>query len=134
MKKLLFSAKPIALDLGLLILRVGFGLSLLLGHGLSKIMNFAKAAHSFPDVLGIGSKYSLLLVVFAEVFCSMLLVLGLASRFALIPLIISMSVAVFLIHKNDPFATKELAVLYLVVFSSLFFTGPGKFSVDENMK
>src|SRR2546428_3405294 len=134
MKKLLFSSKPIALDLGLLILRVGFALSLLLTHGLPKLMHFAEKAQSFPDPLGIGSKFSLLLVIFAEVFCSMLLTLGLGSRFALIPLIISFSVAVFMFYKNDPFATKELAVLYLIAFTALFFTGPGKFSVDENMK
>ncbi|SMO46281.1 DoxX family protein [Solitalea koreensis] len=134
MKKLLFSSKHIALDFGLLLLRVGFGLSLLLLHGLPKIMQFAEKANSFPDPLGIGSKFSLLLVIFAEVFCAMLLTLGLANRFALLPLVINFAVIVFMINKNGAWATKELAVLYLIAFTTLFFTGPGKFSVDANMR
>jgi putative oxidoreductase len=73
------------------------------------------------------------LVVFAELFASILLLAGLASRMALIPLIINMLVAFFIVHAADPFANKELAFLYLIVYIALMITGPGKFSIDYYM-
>ncbi|UKJ05840.1 DoxX family protein [Solitalea lacus] len=134
MKKFLFSVKPIALDLGLLLFRAGFGICMFLLHGLPKLMNFSKYASKFPDILKIGSKYSLLAAIFAEVFCSILLVMGLASRLAVIFLIITMGVAFFIVQKADSLATKEMSLLYLVAFGTLFFTGPGKYSIDANLK
>ncbi|POY36369.1 DoxX family protein [Solitalea longa] len=134
MKKFLFSVKPFALDFGLFILRAGFGIAMFLIHGLPKLMHFSQKASTFPDVLRIGSKYSLIADIFAEVFCSLLLVIGLASRLALFCLIVVMSVAFFMIHKNDPLAGKELDLLYLTAFFTLFLTGPGKYSLDANLK
>ena len=34
-------------------------------------------------------------------------------------------------HGNDPFAVKELAFVYLVVFVLMYIIGPGKFAVDR---
>jgi putative oxidoreductase len=120
---------PLSLDLGLLILRTGAGLALMT-HGWPKLQNFGERAPKFADPFGIGPEISLGLVVFAEFFCSLLLVLGLYARLALIPLIINMGTIVFMVHGSDPFAKKELAVLFLISFVSLFFTGPGKYSID----
>ena len=66
----------------------------------------------------------------AEVVAAILLILGLGTRFVLIPLIITMLVAFFIVHADDPFSKKELALLYLIPFISLFLTGPGKYSLD----
>jgi|SRR5690606_24704631 Predicted membrane protein len=128
MRKFL-SYLPISLDLGLLILRAGAGLALVT-HGWPKLQNFGERASKFADPFGLGPEISLGLVVFAEFFCSLLVVLGVYTRLALIPLIINMATIVFLIHGGDPFGKKELAVLFLVSFGCLFFTGPGKYSVD----
>jgi len=50
---------------------------------------------------------------------------------AMIPMVFTMAVAFFVIHGNDPFATKELAFVYLVVFILMYIIGPGKFAVDR---
>ena len=118
------------LSLGLLLLRVGFGGSMIYGHGWDKLINFSARMESFPDPFHIGSPVSLALVVFAELFCSVFVVAGLATKFAVVPLIINMSVALLFVHFNDPFAKQELATLYLLSAVILLLTGPGQYSID----
>ena len=102
-------------------------------HGLQKLSTFSALSESFPDPLGIGSMASLSLAVFAELFCSLLLVVGFLTPLALVPLIITMVVALFVIHGADPWSKKELAFTYLAVYSGLLFCGPGKLSLDYRL-
>ena len=118
-------------SLGLLFLRVCIGLMMALGHGLGKFANFPQAAISFPDPLGVGHTLSMGLAIFAELLCSVLLVFGLFTRLAAVPLIITMLVAALIIHADDPWQKKEMALLYLVPFVTIFFAGPGNFSMDR---
>ena len=121
--KFLFPSKPEgnAFSLFLLALRILFGV-LLLSHGIQKWTNFSAMSGSFPDPLGVGSTLSLGLAIFGEVFCSVGFIFGAFYRLAM---------AFFVIHGNDPFAAKELAFIYLVVFVLMYITGPGKFSIDH---
>ena len=119
------------LDLGLLILRVGFSVSLVVLHGYGKVGRFLEGSAKFPDPLGIGSSLSLGLAGFAEFLCALAIILGFITRLATIPIIVTMGVAFFIVHGGDPFADRELAFLYLIGFVCLFFTGPGRISVDE---
>ena len=118
------------LDLGLLILRLGGGGFMLFAHGLQKLTSFSEMSAKFPDPIGLGSEFSLVLAIFAEFLCSLLVMLGLFTRLAVLPLCATMFVAAFLVHGSDPFAKKELALLYLVVFVFLALAGGGKFSVE----
>lgn len=117
-------------SVGLLVLRVSCG-GMMLYHGLQKLMAFQKLSGSFPDPIGAGSQLSLALAIFAEFFCSVLVVLGLGTRLASIPIIATMLVALMLIHGNDPWQKKELAAVYLAVFTSLLIMGGGNFSLDR---
>jgi putative oxidoreductase len=74
-------------------------------------------------------------VVFAEVVCALMLVLGLFTRFAALALAITMAVAFFKIHEmklSGP-GSGELALMYLMAYATLFFTGAGKLSIDGNI-
>lgn len=117
-------------SLGLLVLRVGMGI-LMLTHGYPKLMKLLNGNLQFGDPLGIGSELSLVLTVFAEFLCALLIIIGAYTRLAAIPLIIGMSTAAFIVHSSDPFGTKEKAIMYLVVFVTLFITGSGKYSLDR---
>lgn len=117
-------------DVGLLLMRVAFGALMLFGHGLGKLMQYSEKSAVFPDPLGVGSPLSLALAIFAEVVCSLAVVLGLFTRAALVPLMVTMLVAVFIIHADDPWQKKEFALLYLIPYFVLFLTGPGKYSLD----
>ena len=133
MKNWLFSTKPITKDLGLFILRIGVAL-MKLTHGWDKLSNYSTKLLSFSDHLGIGSDLSLQLAILAEFFCAILLTLGLMTRLALVPLMITMMVAGFVAHAADPFPTKEKAFLFLLIFTVLFLLGPGKYSFDGQIK
>lgn len=119
-----------AMDFVLLIVRIAVA-AFMLTHGYPKLMKLLAGGEiQFANPFGLGMYFSLVLAVFAEFFCSILVGLGIGTRLAAIPLIITMSVAAFIAHGSDPFGRKELALLYLVVFVFLLFTGSGKFSVD----
>lgn len=122
-----------ASSLLILAARIAFGLTFL-SHGIAKWMTFEDSSLSFPDPLGIGSMLSFSLVIFAEVFCSVGFIMGALFRLCLIPMIVTMCVAFFVIHANDAFAAKELAFIYLVIFIIMFFTGAGKYSVDAMIR
>lgn len=116
--------------LGLLLLRLVLGGAMIYAHGWGKLTNFGTIAEGFPDPLGVGSSMSLGLAVFAEVFCAAALVVGLLTRLATIPLIVTMAVAFFVVHADDPFARKELAFVYLGGYVALLFKGAGAWSID----
>lgn len=122
--------KDVLNDVGLLLMRLVFGGTMLLGHGYGKFVNYAKVSANFPDPLGLGGATTMALAIFAEFFCAILVVLGLATRLAAIPLILTMASAFFIFHSADAFKDKELALLFLTAFSTLFLTGAGRFSID----
>ncbi len=122
-------------SLGLLLVRVVAGGMMLVGHGWSKLADFSDLAQRFPEPLGLGSSgFSLGLAVFAEVFCAAAVAVGFVTRFAAVPLVVTMAVAAFVIHADDPWAKKELALAYAATFLALIFTGAGKFSVDATSR
>jgi putative oxidoreductase len=114
----------------LLLLRLTLGI-LMIPHGFSKLTKFTTVVKEFPDPIHLGATVSLTLVIFAEFFCAVLLVAGLMTRLVVIPLIITMGVAVFMIHNNDFFGEAEQATLYLAGYLVLLVAGPGKVSMDR---
>lgn len=119
------------ISIAILILRVAIG-GMMLTHGFGKlIMLFGHGPILFPDPMGVGSTMSLVIAVFAEVFCSLFLILGIATRLSAISLSVTMSVAAFIVHANDGFAVKEMALLYLLIYVVIAIVGAGKYSVDN---
>ena len=121
-------ANRYGVSLFLLAMRVFIGM-LFMMHGLDKAVNFNILVGNFPDPLGIGPFATLLLVVFAELFCAIFFIFGLLYRIIMIPMIIAMAVAFFGIHHSD-MTQGELAFLYFVIFILMYIAGPGRFSLD----
>jgi len=118
------------LNILLLVLRLAIA-ALMIRHGLPKLSRLLEGGEiQFANPIGLGPGISLALVVFAEFFCSILIGIGLGTRLASIPLMITMFVAAFIAHIADPFAKKEVAILYLLFYITLLITGSGKYSID----
>lgn len=118
-------------NIALLFLRVSIGI-LMLTHGTGKFMTLLEGGPiEFADPIGIGPAASLALAVFAEFICSLLLIFGLATRFTILPLIVTMLVAGFIVHADDVFHVKEKAFLFLTVFITIAIAGAGKISADN---
>lgn len=117
-------------SIGLLILRAATGCYMFFTHGLDKINRFAAIKDSFPDPIGLGHTLSAVLATAAEAGTSLLLILGLGTRLAAIPLAFTMAVAFLVIHADDPWQKKELAVVYFTIFVTLILLGGGRFSCD----
>jgi len=130
MKKLFSTSySDVSFNLAMLLLRVVAGATMI-PHGYMKLKNFSKMSTEFVNFLHLGMKVSLCLTIFAEFFCSMLIILGLFTRLATIPLIVVMSVALFSVHKSEIFGDGGMAGLYLSIFGAILLVGPGRASVD----
>ena len=130
MMKIFSASTSVRRDGLLLVARVSIAV-LMLVHGLPKLqLLFSGSAIQFPNVMGMGPELSLALTVFAEVLCSILILVGLATRVAVIPLIVTMLVAVFYIHGQDPFLKQEMGLHYLLVYAVLLIAGSGRYSAD----
>lgn len=130
MKSKIFDYYSLNTDIASLLLRIIFG-GIFVYHGYGKIASFNEYYTMFPDLIGIGGKLSFILVIFAEFFCGLLIILGILTRLAVIPIFITMIVAFFIAHANDPFNIKELAFVYMLFSVVIFILGSGKFSFDR---
>lgn len=115
-------------DSAMLFLRVFAG-GMLLWHGIMKIQNFGFMADTFPSVLWMGSKASLVMATLVEVGCSVFIIAGALTRLALIPAAFTMFIATFFGHPGSGFG--ELSFVYMGIFIALFIAGPGMYSMDR---
>ncbi|MDX2046295.1 MAG: DoxX family protein [Chitinophagaceae bacterium] len=130
----LISTKYSALsfNIAMLILRIGMG-GLMIPHGYDKLVHFTQYKKDFMSFLGLGGTVSLALVVFAEFFCAIFLIMGVFTRLFAIPLIIEMFVVVFKAHKGEVFGDGEHGMLFIAGYIVILLCGPGKASVDGIM-
>ncbi len=121
-------------DFGVLVLRIVMGGTMFFAHGFPKMQHYQDMVSKFGGPFGMGPELSLVLVIFAEGICSLLVVMGLFTRLACIPLIITMSVAFFWAHAADPFRVKELPFLFGLSFVAILIMGSGRYSLQNFFK
>lgn len=116
-------------DSATLFMRIFVG-AMMLTHGIGKLQNYNAIVNSFPDPLGISSAASFTLITLAEVGCSVLIIMGLFTRLATLPLIFGMYVATFLAFPDKSFAEGELSFVYMGIYIMLLISGGGKYALD----
>ena len=129
-------------DIALLLGRIGLGGAMLIAHGWPKMSNYSVASEKFPALFGMSSATCLVIAIFAELFCAILLILGLGTRFALSQLIATMAVGIYYhtsvldqkLFDAPGKASGELALVYLLAYSVLIILGPGRLSIDKIIK
>lgn len=131
MKKFLLSTKHTnTIDLALLVLRLGAGFLMIPNHGWKKLVNFSEISENFVSFLGMSGSLSLALAIFAELICSLLIMAGLLTRLACIPLFVCM-LMIFNVHEWNFLGKQEYASLLFICYITIFLAGPGKFSLDK---
>ena len=131
---LLLKAIPTRPNCGLLALRLTSGLLLFLRHGTEKLLHFQTMAAHFPDPLHIGVLPSLIFATLSDGICSVLVVLGLATRWVALIIFVNIGTAWIFVHHHVLSGPQgdhgEMMVLYLAAMATLFLTGAGSHSLD----
>lgn len=112
----------------LLCVRIVVGILMLI-HGAPKVGKILTGDFNFPDPIGVGPEMSLILAAFAEFICSILIIIGFRTRLAAIPLIVTMLVALLIVHGNDSMFDHWDILLYLFTYGILLHLGGGKYAL-----
>ena len=116
-------------DSAILFMRIFIG-AMMLTHGIGKLQNYNAIVNSFPDPLGIGSAVSFTLITLIEVGCSVLIIMGLFTRLATLPLVFGMYIATFIAFPEKTFAEGELSFVYMGIYIMLLVSGGGRYALD----
>lgn len=118
------------LSLAILFLRVFIGI-MMIPYGWGKITDFDRYAENFfDDPIGIGHLPSLILTIFAQIICSVFLIIGFRTRISAIILAFNMAVATKY-HFYDPFSVKALPTLFLGIYITIIMLGGGRYTLDK---
>lgn len=135
---LLMNAVPRRVDCGLLALRLMAAIPLFLKHGTEKLFRFQHMMTFFPNPLHIGVVPSLLFATLSDGICTLLIIVGFATRWAALICFINIFVALVFVHHFVIFGPQgdhgELMVLYLAAMVTLILAGAGRYSVDRLME
>ncbi|WP_260961434.1 DoxX family protein [Pseudomonas citri] len=112
-------------DLGLLFLRLSGALFLLWVHGLPKLLHYSVELTRIEDPFHLGAAPTLVLAIFAEVFCPLLIAAGVLVRLACLPILFLLTVALLVVHPQWSLEEGQFGWLLLILFTSVFIAGPG---------
>ena len=127
---------PTSTDAGLLLLRIGTGVILFTRHGWEKVSILSLINPHFPDPLHIGHNTSWILALLGDGILSLLLVIGVGTRWIALYSFVVIFVAWAFVHhftflgKTPGADHGELIALYLSAFLALMVTGAGRYSID----
>jgi putative oxidoreductase len=122
-----------ATDVALCWLRTTGCLMLLSVHGIPKLLHFQHELGLIEDPFGMGSLLTLSLAIFAEVLCPILIVLGVLTRLATLPILFLLAVSVIWVHPEWSLAEGQFAWLLLIVFSTIFVAGSGRLALGMRL-
>ncbi len=120
-------------DAGLLFLRVSGGLFLLWVHGLPKLLNFSAQLQQIEDPFHLGAHLTLILAIFAEVVCPLLIVAGVLARLACLPILFVLLVALLVVHPQWSVAEGQFGWLLLILFTTVLIAGPGRLALNARL-
>ena len=122
-----------AQDWGLLFLRVSGGLFLLWVHGLPKLLYYSAELQNIEDPFHLGANLTLMLAIFAEVVCPLLIVGGLLVRLACLPVLFLLWVSMLLVHPQWSVAEGQFGWLLLILFTTVLIAGPGRLAIPVRL-
>jgi len=118
-------------DLGLLFLRVSGAVFLLWVHGLPKLLDYTAQLLLIEDPFHLGANLTLILAIFAEVLCPLLIIAGVLVRLACLPILFVLLVALLIVHPQWSLFEGQFGWLLLILFTSIFIAGPGRLALND---
>ena len=131
---LLLRQVPLNPNFGRLVLRVAVFLPLFLKHGVEKLTTFGTMVQHYPDPLHIGPFPTLVIAMISDGICSLLIIVGLGTRWAALYSFCNLFVAWGFVHHFAVVSRKdgagETIFIYMAACVTLFLVGAGKYSLD----
>jgi putative oxidoreductase len=116
-------------DVALLFLRITSSVLVLLVHGLPKANHYASQLDAIEDPLHFGKTLTLSFAIFAEVVCPLLVIAGIATRLAALPIMLVSVVALGLVHREWTLDQGQFAWMLLIMFGAIAIGGAGRYRV-----
>lgn len=117
-------------DIAFLGFRVLVSLAMINTHGIKKVIYLQETIAHIPDPFGIGGELSTAMAILANIICPILVIMGLATRLAILPILGVTMIGFFIVHAADPWSVKDIPLIYSLAYMLIFFIGPGKYSLD----
>ncbi|AZF58054.1 DoxX family protein [Pseudomonas sp. R11-23-07] len=120
-------------DVGLLFLRVSGALFLLWVHGLPKLLHYSEQLKLIEDPFRLGAPITLLLAIFAEVLCPLLIIAGVWTRLACLPILAVLVIALLVVHPEWTLFEGQFGWLLMIIFTSILIAGPGSLRLGQRL-
>jgi putative oxidoreductase len=123
-------SKELSSNVVLLVLRAVVGVNMAWLHGWDKLQHFSAKIGNFPDPLGIGHKYALVLIIAGEFFGAILMATGLLGRVGAFLVSVVAALTLFSILHGTPWREREVWELYFAASVTILLLGSGRYSLD----
>ncbi|MEM6718002.1 MAG: DoxX family protein [Bacteroidota bacterium] len=124
---------PKTVDISLLVFRVLVSLSMINTHGMKKLLNFEETTQHIPDPLGVGGEISAMIAIVANIVAPVFVIFGLATRLAVLMILSVTLMGFFVVHGNDPWAVRDIPLMYSLAYLLILYVGAGKYSMDHKI-
>jgi len=124
---------PKTVDISLLVFRVLVSLSMINTHGMKKLLNFEETAKHIPDPMGVGGEVSAFIAILANIVAPIFVIFGFATRLATLVILSVTLMGFFVVHGSDPWAVRDIPLMYSLAYLLILYAGAGKYSIDHNI-
>lgn len=130
--KIMTSIIPLSIifNIAMLFFRVAISVELIIAHGLKKIGIGVLEAEKIPNPLHLPEAINQSFAIASNLFFPVFIMVGLFTRFAVLPVLAVTLTGYFLQHWNDTLLEKDMPFMYSVSCLLILFLGPGKYSFD----
>ncbi|MCL9806979.1 DoxX family protein [Flavobacterium amniphilum] len=129
-----FKESSVSFDLSILFFRVVISLQLIVVHGLKKIGIGTEIAEKVPNPFHFPELINQSFAICSSILFPLLVIIGLYTRLATIPILIVTLSGYFIVHWNDTLLERDVPFMYSICFLLIFLTGPGKYALDSRFK
>lgn len=115
----------------MLFFRVAASLEMIFVHGFKKLGIGVAAAEKVPNPLHLPESFNYAFAVSANLFFPFLVLIGLCTRMATLPILAVTLTGYFILHWHDAALIRDTPFIYGIIFLLILFLGPGKYSIDN---